>query len=150
MTKLIQITAEYDGAADAVFAQAMRLSDLRASTRTADAPESEGEIAEGQTYQTDIALRSGLTIRGHQIKVERLDPVRRQMQLHEDNSQVRRWDRLISVQPLRVGAVWVDRVILDAGWRTGLVARLVAQVYAQQHARRAAQSIRSKITDLPA
>jgi hypothetical protein len=54
---------------------------------------------------------------------------------------VTRWDHTLTIEPRSSGAVWTDRIIIDAGIRSGLMARFGAYMYSRRHRYRNAQSI---------
>ncbi|MGR3321082.1 MAG: hypothetical protein ACU0DK_04030 [Pseudooceanicola sp.] len=147
MTRTVTTTAIYPEPPDAVFARARDLGDLtRAMTGLAAYEGMPDKLAEqGDRYEVDVTFWRVLRNPGHVIVVERVDPAARVMQSREHNPNVRRWDHTLTVAPHPEGSLWTDRVVIDAGWRTPVVARLCAHVYRHRHRARDGRDIATRI-----
>ncbi|MCI5043456.1 MAG: hypothetical protein MRY72_02065 [Aquisalinus sp.] len=143
MTALITVTALYDGNADAIFREAMNLSELVEAMSGLATYEGlpEEPAKEGETYTVDVTMWGFLKTRGHVMHVETLDYENRIIQSREHNPAIRRWDHNLSVQPLGDKVLWTDQIELDAGWRTFGAARFCAYVYQRRHKYRKALKI---------
>ncbi len=141
------VHAEYPDDADPVFARARSLTDMvRASwplTFYKGLPRADME--EGRTYVTDIKVLGMFPVPGYRIEIERLDSDARIMQSREGNGQVRTWEHELTVEPQESGSRWTDRVIIDAGMRTAIVARFARMMYVRRHKRRHASRIGAEI-----
>lgn len=148
MQYVVDISAEYPGTPDTVFADARRFDDLRAAMRGLATYEGlpSGSVArEGETYVTDIVFWGLLPVTAHTIVIERVDPGARLMQSRERHRGVSRWDHRITVEPRGSGAIWRDEVMIEAGWQTPFVARFAAYTYRYRHRSRHALAITSRV-----
>jgi hypothetical protein len=56
------------------------------------------------------------------ILFERVDADAREIQTHETDPLVRRWDHLIHIRPAGIGRCqYRDEIVIEAGWLTGAV-----------------------------
>lgn len=151
MAAIVDIEAHYDWDADALFAEALNFGELAEAMRGFAVYDGlpNGAAQEGETYTVDVTIWGVFKNTGHVIHVERVDRLGRILQSREYNPGVRRWDHTLSIQPKDCGAVWSDRVVVDAGWRTWALARFVAYVYLRRHRRRNAASIDRRIERAP-
>jgi hypothetical protein len=138
------IEAHYDADADAVFASALRFSEMAEAMSGlavyAGLP-ADGTTREGDTICVDVTFWGWFRQKGHRMFIERLDPAARVIQSRETGNGIRRWDHNLSVQPDGAGSCWTDTVVIDAGWRTSVVARFARFVYLRRHRYRKAMSI---------
>jgi hypothetical protein len=75
---------------------------------------------------------------GEQVIGISYPPAEGQRRFLRDNGRsagIRRWDHLITIEPEDGGTRYTDRLILDAGWRTPIVAAFAAQFYEHRQAR---------------
>ena len=143
----VEITAVYNGDADAIFADALRFEELEEAMRGLAVYDGgpRGPVQQGDTYTTDVTFWKIFKTRGHVMHVEHLDHGARTIQSREHNPAIRRWDHHLSVQPDGDRVRWTDSVIIDAGWRTPVVARFAAFVYQRRHRHRQALEIHCRI-----
>ena len=151
MPRVITIRATYPGDPDTIFAEALDLGELRhAMSRIARYDRLPDKVMEeGDRYDVDITLYRLLRTRNHRMHVLGLDRAARVVESRESNPAVARWDHTLTVEPAPGGALWTDRVVLDAGWRTGPTALFCRHVYVQRHRLRGAVSITSRIARGP-
>lgn len=144
MPVLVKITALYDGDADEIFRGATEFSEMQDAMSGFAVYEGlpDEAAAEGETYTVDVTIWGVIKNPQHVMHVEKLDFENRVLQSREHDKMISRWDHNLSVQPVEGGrARWVDAVVIDAGWRTGFVARFAAYVYRRRHKHRKALSI---------
>lgn len=145
---VVEIRAFYGEEPDAVFASALNFAEMEDAMRglaTYSGLPLSGTAHEGDSFSVDVTFWRLFTVRGHHIHVERLDVSSRIIQSRERAPGVARWDHLLSVQPSGAMACWTDRVEIDAGWKTWLVARFAAFTYARRHRFRRAIKIERRI-----
>jgi hypothetical protein len=150
MTKTIEIVADYCADPDQVFASALRFSEMGEAMAGlavySGFPESD-TAKQGDTIVVDVTFWGIFKQRGHTMFIERLDRANRIIQSRESGQGVTRWDHTLSVQPHGTLARWTDRVVIEAGWRTALMARFAAYIYARRHRHRNALAISSRIVE---
>lgn len=148
MAATVEISAFYVGNADQIFGTALRFSELEDAmlgmARYSGFPPS-GTAAEGDSFVVDVLFWGFLPVKGHHILIERLDVANRVIQSREHAKGVRRWDHHLSVQPYGDQVRWTDTVVIDAGWKTPLIARFAALVYRRRHRFRRALKIDTKL-----
>ena len=146
----VTIIARYAQQADTVFAQALNLSEMKdamSGIATYDGLP-DGTVAQGDEYTVDVTLWGFLKTKGHVMRVENLDMRGRILQSREHNPNVKRWDHTLSVQPDGAGCLWIDRIVIDAGWNTFGTARFAKYVYSKRHRHRRALAITSELRKL--
>jgi hypothetical protein len=149
MTMIVQISARYPGDADAIFASALRfdeMADAMAGLATYAGFPASGTADQGDSFTVDVTFFGFLTVKGHHIHIERIDVPNRIIQSREGAKAVRRWDHELSVQPDGNQVLWTDRVTIDAGWQTPIVARFAAYMYKRRHRFRGALKIDQLVT----
>jgi hypothetical protein len=149
MPTTIEITAYYRESPDTVFQSALRFSEMAEAmsglATYAGLPEND-TAREGETVVIDVTFWGWFKQKGHKMYVERLDPKARIIQSRESGNGIKRWDHTLSVQPDGLMACWTDTVVIDAGWKTFLVAGFAAYVYRRRHRYRRADSVSLRIS----
>lgn len=118
----LTVTATYPGDPDEIFAQALSFWEMKDAIRGIATYHGlpDRDVAAGKTITVDVTLFGMFTTKDHVMFVEKLDRRNRLIQSREHNPGIRRSDHTLSVQPGAAGAIWIDRVIVDAGWQTFL------------------------------
>ena len=148
MPIMVEITAHYPDHPDAVFCSALHFSEMAqamAGIATYSGLPEDGPFREGDTIIVDVTFWGWFKQKGHAMFIERLDPRARIIQSRESGNGIRRWDHRLSIQPDGEMTQWTDTVVIDAGWRTPIVARFAAMVYVHRHRHRKAMSISRRI-----
>ena len=144
------VQAHYSDAADQVFARARSFADMvRASwplTRYDGLPRTDME--EGRTYFTDISILGFIRVPSYRIEIERLCSDNRIMESREGGSNVRSWNHTLTVEEQADGACWTDRVFIDAGASTFVVAQFARLMYMARHRSRRAALMAARIQRL--
>ena len=149
MPIIVTISAYYAGDADQIFASALQFSEMEDAMRdlaTYSGLPVSGTASQGDTFMVDVTFWGFLRVKGHQMHIERLDPVNRVIQSRECAPGIRRWDHHLSVQPVDGQVCWTDTVRIDAGWKTAFVARFAAYVYGRRHSFRRAIKVERMLT----
>jgi ligand-binding SRPBCC domain-containing protein len=149
-TELI-VTARYDEDADRLFEKASSFADMIDVTRrisTYDGLPAQ-PMEQGQTYRTDVKVFGLLKFRDYAIHIDTLCKTRRRMQSTETVDQVRSWKHTLDVYPEAGGTIWMDRVCIDAGWRTPVIARYARFMYRHRHTQRGAVSVAVRMMPVP-
>ncbi|WP_040104392.1 hypothetical protein [Phaeobacter gallaeciensis] len=135
MTRAVEIIAHYPEDADAVFRRALQGEEMLEAMRGLAVYHGfpEKEVQEGDRFSVDVTFLGLFTTRNHVMNVVRLDREKRLLESEEHNPSINRWDHTLSVTPAPDGCRWVDRIIVDAGWKTPLVARFCRFVYLRRH-----------------
>lgn len=144
MVYTIIVEAAYREDADAVFAEALDVSEMQDAMKGLAVYEGlpDRRIVQGETLIVDVTMLKLFKTPNHIMHVERLDPEARIIQSREHNSSIKRWDHTLSIQPALTGCIWRDTIVLDAGPMTFLTARFCRFVYSRRHKMRKAISIR--------
>lgn len=148
MAKTVTITALYDADPDALFASALcfsEMADAMAGLATYSGLPASDTAEEGDTIVVDVTLWGLFTQKGHTMFIERLDREARIIQSRESGAGIKRWDHRLSIQPEGPLACWTDTIVIDAGWRTAIVSRFAAYMYARRHRHRRAKAITRQI-----
>lgn len=150
MPLIVTITATHNGDPDEVFAQALQFDALqRAMTGLATYrgfPPG-GEPVAGETYVVDVRLWGLFPVTGHTIEVLKVDRTARVIESHETHRGVKNWDHTLTIAPGQMPgmALWTDRILIDAGWQTPVVARFARYVYCHRHRAQRAQGLRTSL-----
>jgi hypothetical protein len=149
MALIVQITAYYDTDPDVLFRSALRFSELTEAmagmASYSGMPDSD-TASEGDTIIVDVTFWGVFRQKGHTIFIERLDPVERVIQSRESGNGIKRWDHNLSFQPDGILTVCKDTIVIDAGWRTSLLAQFAAFVYSRRHRYRKAISLTRRLS----
>lgn len=148
MSHVITIRARYPGDANEIFARALSFQKLRGAMQglaVYDGLPKTGKLQEGETYNTDIWFWGLLPVRNHTIHVAQLDPIHRRLETEEKHAGIRCWRHGLSVAPAGEGCLWSDRIEIDAGLSTPLVARFAKHVYTRRHRAQGASDIQSHL-----
>jgi hypothetical protein len=151
MATEVIVTAFYPKDPDEVFAEAIQFSEMQEAMHGLATYDGlpDDILREGETYVVDVTFLGFLKNKGHTMFLERLDIPNRLVQSRETNPPVIRWDHILTVSPDPQGSVWVDRIIIEAGWQTGLMARFARYMYTRRHKHRSALSITRSLAALP-
>jgi ligand-binding SRPBCC domain-containing protein len=91
---------------------------------------------EGETISGVLVVFGVLPVSVHHLTVERIDDSSRELHSDERGGVVKTWRHLIRVTPLPDGRCrYEDRIEIDAGLLTPLVAALARQFYAMRQRR---------------
>lgn len=101
---------------------------------------------QGETHIVSVTFWGFLKMPPHSMFIETLDCAQRLIQSREHSRGITRWDHRLTIEPVGGQAKWLDEVVIDAGWRTSLVARFAAWMYARRHRLRAAASLTATIS----
>jgi hypothetical protein len=148
MAMTVEITAYYDADPDALFRSALYFSEMAeamSGVATYSGLPTSDTACEGDTIIVDVTFWGVFKQKGHTMFVERLDPAERVIQSRELGNRIRRWDHSLSGQPDGALAMWKDVVVIDTGWRTPIIARFAAFVYARRHRHRKAISLKRRL-----
>lgn len=152
MTRSIEVSAFYEKTPDEMFALARNLGDLArvmAGLATYEglptAPVSMGEI-----HKFRITFADGRIVPEHQIEVAELDETARRILFREKNPDVPRWDHELIITAEGDGALWTDRLVIDAGHQTDLAADMAVLIYQHRHSVRGAATITPAPAPAPA
>lgn len=148
MATVVEVVAYYDADADRVFQSALHFSEMTtamAGIATYSGLPADDTAHEGDTIIVDVTFWGVFKQRSHRIFIERLDPEARIIQSRESGNGISRWDHALSVQPDGAMACWTDRVVIDASWRTPIVARFAAFIYKRRHQHRKAVVLSSRL-----
>lgn len=150
MALITTIEATHPGEPDELFAQAMQFDELqdamKGMAKYRGFPTG-GVATEGETYVVDVTLWGLFPVTAHTIDMLRVDHGARVMESHERHKGVSNWDHTLTVGPGAAPgtSVWVDRVLIEAGWQTPMVARFARYVYCHRHRARQALSLSTRM-----
>jgi hypothetical protein len=149
MAMIVEITAHYDTDPDVLFRSALCFSEMTeamAGLATYSGLPASDTACEGDTIIVDVTFWGVFKQKNHVLFIERLDPLQRIIQSRESGRGIERWDHNLSIRQQGSLAVWTDMIVIDAGWRTPLIARFAAFLYARRHRHRRAISIRRRLS----
>lgn len=151
MPVLVKITALYNGDADEIFRGALEFSELIDAMSGFAKYEGLPDKAavEGETYTVDVTLWGLVKNPAHSMFIEKIDYKNRVLQSREHDEMIAQWDHNLSVHPFNDKVRWVDAVVIDAGWRTGFMARFAGYVYRRRHKYRKALDIKVEYVKQP-
>ena len=92
-----------------------------------------GPVHTGQVVDVAISVLGLFPVRPFKMRVVLCDRASRQMRTHEDGVGIRGLVHTLRVSPDNVGARLMDKVVIDAGWKTGLFALLAWGMYRWRH-----------------
>jgi hypothetical protein len=149
MVMIVEITAKYSEDADALFRSALHFSEMTeamAGIAVYSGLPASDTACEGDTIIVDVVFWRVFKQKGHRMFIERIDPEQRVIQSRESGNGIKQWDHNLSIQPDGVLTVWRDVIVIDAGWRTQIMARFAALIYARRHRHRCAISIMRRVS----
>ncbi|WGV14979.1 hypothetical protein [Fuscovulum ytuae] len=131
----VLVAAQYDIAAPALFERARSFGDLIEATRRISNYDGlpESDMEEGAVYKTNIRILGLVNCNDYEIKVNKICRDTLRVETLESNNVVRLWSHHIQIKPTETGSIWVDRVIIDAGRMTPVVARYARFMYRHRH-----------------
>ena len=135
MPKTLTFEHRYPVSADRLFDLVCDLDTLHAVTRPwiqfHHLPS--GPVHTGQVVDVAISLLGLLPVRPYRMRVTLCDRSTRRMQTHEDGAGIHSLIHDLQVCPDGTGARLLDRIEIDAGWKTGLLAMLAWGLYRWRH-----------------
>lgn len=142
MTAVVEIATLLDAPPDRVWAEVQRPALLMfvaapmVRFRPVDPPTLPEVWADGP-HLLAMSLRGVVPLGVQTIDISRPPPEGGVRFLRDDghSASIRRWDHLITVAPDGDGTRYADRVEIDAGWRTPIVAAFARRFYAHRQAR---------------
>jgi hypothetical protein len=149
MKRTVRIRAVYLGDADAIFASALRFSEMTnamAGLATYQGLPASDTAAQGETIRVSVTFWRVLKMPPHTMHIETLDQERRVIQSREYSEGINRWDHRLKIQSFCGSVVWTDTVEIEAGWRTPFVAHFAAWMYSRRHRHRSALKVSRQIS----
>jgi len=135
MRKTLTFENHYPAAPDRVFDLVSDLDTLHAVTRPwiqfHHLPS--GPVRTGQVVDVAISVLGLFPARPYRMRVEWCDPTTRQMRTREDGVGVSSLVHDLRVVADGTGARLLDRIEIDAGWKTPLLAVLAWWLYRWRH-----------------
>lgn len=143
----VLVAAHYDSSAKSLFDRARSFSDLIKATRRISAFDGlpQTEMEEGATYRTNIRILGLVRFKDYEIRVNKVCHDTLSVETLEQNDTVRLWSHHIQIKPTDSGAVWIDRVIIDAGRITPIVSHCARFMYRHRHQTRKGKVIEARL-----
>jgi len=134
------VTARYTQDADTMFEKASSFADMIEMTRKISTYDGLPALpmVQGRTYKTDVTVFGVFKTKDYAIRIDTLSKVRRRMQSSEHGDGVTSWKHTLDVLPEGEGCIWTDRVSIDAGRMTPVLARYARFMYLHRHKQRGA------------
>ncbi|MFY9211105.1 MAG: hypothetical protein WAO69_08265 [Aestuariivita sp.] len=159
MAAELLVTAIYAGDPDEMFEKASSFADMIEVTKRISTYEGLPALpmVAGRTYKTNVKVFGLVETKDYAIRIDTLCKQSRRMQSSEHGDKIKSWKHTLDVLPHRDGSVWIDRVSIDAGAMTPILARYARFMYLHRHKHRNAQSasavlqkaIRVNLPDVP-
>lgn len=134
------VKAEYPRGADALFETATHFSDLIRTmgrlARYGTLPEVRME--EGRLYRTELAILGIVACPDFTIQIDKLCPDRRVLASRGRCRSVPVWQHHLQISADGSSAVWIDRVVIDAGALTPVISSIAKSMYLHRHKKRGA------------
>lgn len=148
MPTQVLVAAHYNVTPDSLFDRARSFADLMEATRKISYYDGlpEAEMEEGATYKTNIRILGLVSCKDYEIKVNKICHDSLRVETLESNDVVRLWSHQIQIKPTATGAIWTDRVILDAGLMTPIVSRYARFMYRHRHRSRHGEVIHATLS----
>jgi hypothetical protein len=150
MSMTVKVCATYDGDADQIFESALffsEMADAMTGFATYTGFPASGTAQQGDTLTFKMVLWGIVKMPPHKVYIETISRAGRFIQSREHSKGIRRWDHHLSVQPVGGQVIWTDNVVIDAGWKTRLVAYFASYMYARRHKFRNAIRITQSLLD---
>ena len=104
--------------------------------------------SEGADLRVRMFLFRVLPLGARALRIERVDPARREIQSRESDALIARWDHLIRIEPAVDGHCrYRDEIEIEAGWRTLPVWLFARWFY--RHRRRRWQAVARRLAEGP-
>ncbi len=141
MERTIMIEADYAASADAVWRNVLQyraLSDAMAHEATYDGlPDGDAQV--GDAFDVIIRFKDWRPKQVWHIRVVERDDAARRLRSQEHGGLVRSWAHTLTVtQRTEGGCRYRDKVVINAGWLTPLVAAAARTMYLKRHLARKA------------
>jgi hypothetical protein len=94
-----------------------------------------GRWTHGATARCRLYLFGFIPLGVHTLEFLRVDGARREIQTHESDALVARWDHLVRVEPAGSQCRYSDEVVIDAGRLTPVVALFANLLYRHRQRR---------------
>ncbi|MEO9780188.1 MAG: hypothetical protein ABJH07_13220 [Sedimentitalea sp.] len=135
MARQLTFRHRYPVDADRLFAMAIDLDVLEAVSRPwvqfDHLPSGPAQI--GQRIDVALSLLGVLPAQSYSMHVVTCDPEARLLRSEEHGMGIIRLVHELKVEPSDIGALQIDRVVIDAGWRTEIAALWVRLIYRWRH-----------------
>ena len=135
MPKVLRFEHAYPASADRLFQLVIDLDTLDAVTKPwvqfHHLPS--GPVHEGQVIDVALSVFGVFPVRPYRMRVVLCDAQTRRMRSEEDGMGIHRLTHELKVKPGGDGAILYDRVEIDAGWITPLVAAWAWVIYRWRH-----------------
>ncbi len=92
-----------------------------------------GRLATGDDFTCEVSLFGLLPWQPYRIRIREVNDAGRFFLSEEDGSGVDMWRHRSSVIETEGGAALIDRIEIEAGWKTALVARWATLLYRRRH-----------------
>lgn len=141
------VTAYYSADADTMFEKASSFADMIEVTKKISTYEGLPALpmVQGRTYVTNVKVFGLFESRDYAIRIDTLCKTTRRMQSSEHNDKVKSWKHTLDVVPHGDGSVWTDRVSIDAGAMTPILARYARFMYLHRHKQRQADHVHAQL-----
>lgn len=139
MTVEVFIKGYYLAPADLLFDQATRLPDTE--NETEGGSDRIRRFKQGHVYGADLFSPGLYRLQRVRVRIDRICHAARIVETTECNSLARCWRHKQHVKQTQNGAVWTDRLLIDAGVMTPLIARYAAFVHKKRHKAQGATAI---------
>lgn len=147
MPRRVITTAVYLADARETFLAALDFREMSAAMKGLSEYEGlpDGPVKEGETYTVDVTTWKLFKTTGYEMFIKRVDKDALVLQSREHGGLIKSWDHHLSLRQDKETAIWIDDVVVDAGWMSPLMVRFCAYMYLRRHRYRQAQSVKSEV-----
>lgn len=96
-----------------------------------------GPVRQGQRIEVRLKMFGWLPVGSWRMEVVERDDAALRLVSHEGGGAVKHWRHELQVTAEGSGCVHEDRLEIEAGWLTGLYARMARRMYEDRHSARA-------------
>ena len=151
MAAELLVTAHYADDADSMFEKASSFADMIEVTKKISTYEGLPALpmVQGRTYKTNVKVFGLFSAKDYAIRIDTLCKTMRRMQSSEHSDSVKSWKHTLDVMPDGEGSIWTDRICIDAGLMTPVLARYARFMYLHRHTQRGALQISANLQRSP-
>lgn len=147
----LMVKANYAESTETLFEKARSFTDMMEVSRPVSVYE--GLPAEmmqpGSTYVTNVTALGFAKSNDYHIRIDRVCPETKSIETSEWGKGIHHWLHTIEILPSNSGSIWIDRISIDAGLTTPLLALFARHMYRHRHKKRGAIELLASLQRSP-
>lgn len=136
----LAVEATYSEPTETLFEKARSFADMMEVSRPVSVYEGlPAELMQpGSTYVTNVTALGFAKSYDYHIRIDQVCPETKRIETSEWGKGIHHWLHTIEIVPGDKGSIWTDRISIDAGLTTPVLALFARHMYLHRHKRRGA------------